>query len=95
MLGSSEVQEALEVCSGRRNGRRPRDFKRDSRLLRAGRTGGKDIDCHHKSSAEEDDGHRFLRHAPVRGEREKRRGRAASSDGGQPHPGRRKAVLIL
>ena len=56
--------------------------------------GRKDPDCHHESPAESDDGDRLLRHAPVRGEREKRRGRAASSDGGQPHPGRREAVLI-
>ncbi len=90
----SEVQEALKVRSGRRYGHGSGDFKRYSRLLRAGRAGRKDPDCHHKSPAESDDGNRLLRYAPVRGEREKRRGRDASSDGGQPHPGRREAVLI-
>ena len=52
------------------------------------------FDRHHESPAESDDGDRLLRHAPVRGQREKWRGRAASSDGGQPHPGRCEAVLI-
>lgn len=96
MLSCSEVQEALKVRSGRRYGHGSGDFKRYSRLLRAGRAGRKDPDRHHQSPAEKDDGHRLLRNASLRCEQQEgqRRRRTSSSDGGQPYPGRRKAVLI-
>ena len=41
MRGSSEVQEAPEVHTERRNRPETHDFKRNSRVLRAGRTGRK------------------------------------------------------
>ena len=57
MRSSAEVQEAAEVYTGRRRAPRPCDFKRYSRVLRAGRTGWKDLYRHRKPAAEEDDGH--------------------------------------
>ena len=63
----TEVQEAAAVHTGRWNRHRPHDFKRNSRVLRAGRTGRKDLYRNHKSAAQKDDGNRFLRHAHQRG----------------------------
>ena len=44
-------KEATEVRIRRRKWRKSRDFKRYSRLLRAGRTGWQDITCNYKSSS--------------------------------------------
>ena len=56
-------QEAPEVHAERRNRPETHDFKRNSRVLRAGRAGRKDLCRHRKSAAEEDDGYRLRGYA--------------------------------
>ena len=58
-----KVQEAPEVHTERRNRPETHDFKRNSRVLRAGRAGWKDLCGDHKSAAEEDDGYRLRGYA--------------------------------
>ena len=62
-------------------------------LTKAG-AGGQDLHRHHQPAAQTHDGHRLLRYADFCGSPRKRRREAASADGGSPHSGRCKALLI-
>ena len=57
------VKIDLSKVTERRNRPETHDFKRNSRVLRAGRAGRKDLCGDHKSAAEEDDGYRLRGYA--------------------------------
>ena len=61
---------------------RPYHPFRNSRLLRAGRTGWQDTDRHHQPTAKSHDGNRILWNAAFRYSRGRGRRETSSSDGG-------------
>ena len=77
-----KVQEAPEVHTERRNRPETHDFKRNSRVLRAGRAGRKDLCGDHKSAAQEDDGYRLRGYADQCSVRVRRTRRTESADAG-------------